>query len=40
MANVTQKKTEWKNVLNVNEAEIRTHLDEVVRQSVEETLNL
>lgn len=28
-----------KNVLKVDEAEVRAHLDEVVRQSVEETLN-
>jgi putative transposase len=39
MGKVTKKTTGLKNVLKVDEAEVRAHLDEVVRQSVEETLN-
>lgn len=39
MTKVTKKTTGLKNVLKVDEAEVRAHLDEVVRQSVEETLN-
>jgi transposase-like protein len=39
MKKVTKKSTGLKNVLKVDEAEVRSHLDAVVRQSVEETLN-
>ena len=39
MKKVTQRATGLKNVLKVDETEVRAHLDAVVRQSVEETLN-
>jgi len=39
MKRVAKKASELKNVLKVDEGEIRAHLDEVVRNSVEETLN-
>jgi len=42
MKKITKKATGLKNVLKVDEAitaEVRTHLDAIVRQSVEETLN-
>ena len=39
MKKVTQTATGLKSVLKVDETEVRAHLDAVVRQSVEETLN-
>jgi transposase-like protein len=39
MKRVAKKEPVLKNVLKVDEGEIRAHLNEVVRSSVEETLN-